>query len=54
VVVSGGGDLDLSLRVFQSGAVPVLIGSTAEGASTLHHQPVPAGVVVAAAAIQAY
>jgi riboflavin biosynthesis pyrimidine reductase len=50
VIVSGHGALDLSLRVFQSGAVPVLIVTTTEGAATLRRQTVPSGVAIAEAA----
>lgn len=50
VFVTGSGDLDLSLPVFQSGAVPVLIVTTDRGIDHLQRQPLPPAVQVTAAA----
>lgn len=47
VIVSGRGELDFSLPVFQSGAVPVLIVTTAGGARRIRAQRPPPAVQVA-------
>jgi riboflavin biosynthesis pyrimidine reductase len=47
VIVTSSGALDLKLRVFQSGEVPVLIVTTTEGAQASELQAVPAWVKVA-------
>lgn len=44
VIVSGSGDLDLTLPVFQSGEAPALIVTTARGAARLSAQARPAWV----------
>ena len=49
VIVTASGDVDLHLRVFQSGEVPVLIVTTGKGAERLHQQQVPPGVQIIAA-----
>ena len=48
VIVSELGDLDLGLRIFQTGEVDVLILSTAEGAASLLAKGLPASVKVRA------
>jgi riboflavin biosynthesis pyrimidine reductase len=48
VVVSGSGRLDLRLPVFASGEMPVLIVTTAAGATRLRKQRVPASVEIRA------
>ncbi len=50
VIVTGRGDLDLSLPVFQSGEVPVLIVTTEQGADHLRQYQMPATVQVTIAA----
>lgn len=50
VIVTGSGQLDLSLPVFQSGEAPVLIVTTDRGVDHLQRQPLPPGVQVVAAA----
>lgn len=49
VVVTGSGKVDLSLRVFQSGEVPVLIVTTAQGQKLLGEQALPSSVQVTVA-----
>lgn len=49
VVVSGRGDLDLTLPVFRSGKVDVLVVTTKRGANSLAQQLTPPSVRVAAA-----
>lgn len=49
VFVTASGAIDLHLRVFQSGEVPVLIVTTSQGAENLHEQPVPLSVQIAVA-----
>ena len=49
VIVSASGAVDLRLRIFQSGEVPVLIVTTAQGAKHLRKQSVPPSVQIAAA-----
>ena len=46
VVVSGSGELDLRLPIFASGEVPVLICTTAAGASRLRRQRVASAVEI--------
>ncbi len=46
VIVSGSGDIDLSLPVFTSGKVPVMICTSAAGAKLLGRQGVPSTVDV--------
>jgi riboflavin biosynthesis pyrimidine reductase len=48
VIVSGSGRIDLRLPVFASGAVPVLIVTTAEGAKRMRKQTAPASVEIRA------
>lgn len=48
VLVTARGDLDLDLPIFQSGAVPVLLITTAEGERQLRARAVPATVRIAA------
>lgn len=50
VIVTARGDLDLSLPVFQSGEVPVVIVTTSAGATRLRAQVLPSWVQVGAAA----
>lgn len=50
VIVSGSGDLDLTLPVFQSGEAPTLIVTTASGAARLSAQARPEWVQVQTAA----
>lgn len=50
VFVTASGDLDLTLPVFASGRVPVLIVTSADGAARLAAQPPPEWVRVVAAA----
>lgn len=47
VVVSASGDLDLDLRLFQSGEVPVLIVTTREGAERLRERVLPPSIQIA-------
>src|SRR5262245_54661564 len=47
-VVSGSGNLDLTLPLFASGAVPALVVTTAEGEAKLRKQRVPASVRIRA------
>ena len=47
VIVTARAEIDLSLRVFQSGEVPVLIVTTPQGQEHLSKQPMPASVQVA-------
>ncbi len=47
VIVTARAEIDLSLRVFQSGEVPVLIVTTSQGQERLCKQPLPASVRVA-------
>ena len=42
------GEVDLDLPVFQSGEVPVLLVTTAQGAKRIHAQRLPPGVEVSA------
>ena len=49
VIVTASGAVDLRLRIFQSGEVPVLIVTTAQGAEHLRQQAVPPSVQIAAA-----
>jgi riboflavin biosynthesis pyrimidine reductase len=48
VIVTASGDLDLDLRVFQSGEAPVLVVTTGRGAARLATQRLPPTVQVAA------
>jgi riboflavin biosynthesis pyrimidine reductase len=48
VIVTAGGELDLSRRVFASGEVPVLVVTTAWGAERLRREEVPPSVGIAA------
>ncbi|MGH7450436.1 MAG: RibD family protein, partial [bacterium] len=48
VIVTGRGEIDLNLRVFQSGEVPVLIVTTTNGAHRIHERNLPQSVQVAA------
>jgi len=48
VIVTARGELDLDLRVFQSGEAPVLVVTTAPGAERLAAQRLPPSVQVAA------
>jgi riboflavin biosynthesis pyrimidine reductase len=50
VIVTASGSIDLHLRIFQSGEVPVLIVTTAQGAERLRQQSVPPSVQIAVAA----
>jgi riboflavin biosynthesis pyrimidine reductase len=52
VIVTASGAVDLHLRVFQSGVVPVLIVTTAQGAERLHEQSIPPSVQIAVASEQ--
>ncbi len=47
VVVSARGELDLSRRLFQSGEVPVLIVTTAQGQESLRKQTMPTSTQIA-------
>ena len=47
VVVTARGELDLDRPVFQSGAVPVLIATTTDGAQRLHGRTLPPSVQIA-------
>ncbi len=47
VIVTGSGQVDLSLRVFSSGIVPALIVTTLEGAHRLGGQSIPPHVQIA-------
>ena len=47
VIVTEGGEIDLSLRVFRSTMVPVLIVTTTRGAQRLREQRLPASVQLA-------
>lgn len=47
VIVTASGDLDLNLRVFTSGSVPVLIVTTTRGAERLRQQALPPSVRLA-------
>ena len=46
VIVTARGELDLSLPVFRSGAVKVLIVTTPEGARRIHERELPSSVVI--------
>jgi riboflavin biosynthesis pyrimidine reductase len=46
VVVSGSGRVDLALPIFASGAVPVMIVTTAAGAARIAKRRIPAGLIV--------
>lgn len=46
VIVTARGEVDLTLPVFQSGEVPVLLATTAQGARRIHAQSVPPSVRV--------
>jgi riboflavin biosynthesis pyrimidine reductase len=48
VIVTARGELDLGLRVFASGEVPVLVVTTGRGAERLHREEVPPSVRIAA------
>ncbi len=48
VIVTASGELDLNLRVFQSGEVPVLIVTTSQGAERIGERVVPPSVQVTA------
>jgi riboflavin biosynthesis pyrimidine reductase len=48
VIVTAGGTIDLSLRVFQSGEVPVLVVTTVEGAQRIREHALPQLVQVEA------
>jgi riboflavin biosynthesis pyrimidine reductase len=48
VIVTASGAIDLSLRVFQSGEIPVLVATTQEGAQRIHEQALPRSVRVEA------
>ncbi len=50
VIVTGRGELDLSLPVFQAGQAPVLVVTTDRGADHLHQRALPPGVAVVAGA----
>jgi riboflavin biosynthesis pyrimidine reductase len=52
VIVTGSGAVDLHLRLFQSGEVPILIVTTPQGAERLREQPVPPSVQIAVASTQ--
>lgn len=52
VIVTASGALSLHLRIFQSGEVPVLIVTTAQGAEHLRRQSVPPSVQIAVAPVQ--
>lgn len=52
VIVTASGAVDLHLRVFQSGEVPVLIVTTSQGAERLREQPLPSSVQIAVAPVQ--
>jgi riboflavin biosynthesis pyrimidine reductase len=47
VIVTARGEINLSLPVFQSGEVPVLIVTTTQGEARIHAQSVPAAVQIA-------
>ncbi len=49
VVVTARAEIDLSLRVFQSGEVPVLIVTSSQGQERLRKQPLPPSMRVAVA-----
>jgi riboflavin biosynthesis pyrimidine reductase len=49
VIVTASGSINLHLRIFQSGEVPVLIVTTTQGAEHLRQQPVPPSVQIAVA-----
>ena len=53
VIVTASGAISLQLRLFQSGEVPVLIVTTAQGAEHLRKQVVPPSVQIAVAPAQA-
>ncbi len=53
VIVTASGAISLHLRLFQSGEVPVLIVTTAQGAEHLRKQVVPPSVQIAVAPAQA-
>lgn len=48
VVITARGEIDMKLRVFQSGEVPVLIVTTAQGAQRIYEQDPPATVRIEA------
>ena len=48
VIVTARGEIDLHLRVFRSGEVPVLIVTTTEAADRIRSNPLPSSVQVAA------
>lgn len=48
VIVTASGEIDLRLRVFQSGEVPVLIVTTTKGADHIQQHPLPPSVQVKA------
>lgn len=48
VIVTARGEIDLTLPVFQSGDVPVLLVTTTEGEAHLHEQSLPPSVQIAA------
>jgi riboflavin biosynthesis pyrimidine reductase len=48
VIVTASGAIDLNLRVFQSGEVPVLVVTTSEGAQRIHEHALPRSVQVEA------
>jgi riboflavin biosynthesis pyrimidine reductase len=48
VIVTAHGEVSLDLPVFQSGEVPVLLVTTAQGAERIHTQRLPPGVEISA------